>query len=280
MSFVLAIDQGTTSSRAMLFRDDLSVAGVAQQEFPQHFPASGWVEHDPEDIWNSTVATCREALKKAGLTAKDIAAIGITNQRETVVVWDRATGKAIHRAIVWQDRRTAEFCAQLKKEGHEPAVTAKTGLIIDPYFSGTKIAWILDHVSGARERAMRGELLFGTVDCYLLWRLTGGKVHATDATNASRTLLFNIHTGVWDDDLLKLLRVPRAMLPEVKDSSHRFGETVPDLFGGTIAVCGIAGDQQAATIGQACFTPGMIKSTYGTGCFALLNTGEIGRAHV
>jgi glycerol kinase len=273
MSFVLAIDQGTTSSRAMLFRDDLSVAAVAQQEFPQHFPASGWVEHDPEDIWNSTVATCRDALKKAGLTPKDIAAIGITNQRETVVVWDRATGKAIHRAIVWQDRRTAEFCAKLKDEGHEPDITAKTGLIIDPYFSGTKVAWLLDNVPGARARAERGELLFGTVDCYLLWRLTGGKVHATDATNASRTLLFNIHTGAWDDDLLKLLGVPCAMLPEVKDSSHRFGETVSDLFGASIAISGIAGDQQAATIGQACFSPGMIKSTYGTGCFALLNTG-------
>ena len=273
MSFVLAIDQGTTSSRAMVFRNDLSVAGLAQQEFPQHFPASGWVEHDPEDIWNSTIATCRDALKKANLAAKDIAAVGITNQRETTVVWDRSTGKAIHRAIVWQDRRTADICAKLKDEGHEPAITAKTGLIIDPYFSGTKIAWILDNVPGARERAERGELLFGTVDCYLLWRLTGGKVHASDATNASRTLLFNIHEGVWDDDLLRLLRVPRAMLPEVKDSSHRFGETVPDLFGGAIAVCGIAGDQQAATIRQACFTPGMIKSTYGTGCFALLNTG-------
>jgi glycerol kinase len=273
MSFVLAIDQGTTSSRAMVFRADLSVAGLAQQEFPQHFPASGWVEHDPEDIWNSTVATCREALKKANLGAKDIAAVGITNQRETTVVWDRSTGKAIHRAIVWQDRRTADICAKLKEEGHEPTITAKTGLIIDPYFSGTKIAWILDNVPGARERAERGELLFGTVDCYLLWRLTGGAVHASDATNASRTLLFNIHEGGWDDDLLKLLRVPRAMLPEVKDSSHRFGETVPDLFGGAVAVCGIAGDQQAATIGQACFTPGMIKSTYGTGCFALLNTG-------
>src|SRR3984885_1398622 len=273
MSFVLAIDQGTTSSRAMVFRADLSVAGLAQQEFPQHFPASGWVEHDPEDIWNSTIATCRDALKKANLGAKDIAAVGITNQRETTVVWDRSTGKAIHRAIVWQDRRTADICAKLKDEGHEAAITAKTGLIIDPYFSGTKVAWILDNVPGARERAMRGELLFGTVDCYLLWRLTGGKVHATDATNASRTLLFNIHEGNWDDELLGLIRVPRAMLPEVKDSSHRFGETVPDLLGGAIAVCGIAGDQQAATIGQACFTPGMIKSTYGTGCFALLNTG-------
>jgi glycerol kinase len=269
----LAIDQGTTSSRAMVFRADLSVAGLAQQEFPQHFPSSGWVEHDPEDIWNSTIATCRDALKKANLAAKDIAAIGITNQRETTVVWDRSTGKAIHRAIVWQDRRTADICAKLKDEGHEPTITAKTGLIIDPYFSGTKVAWILDNVPGARERAVRGELLFGTVDCYLLWRLTGGKVHASDATNASRTLLFNIHEGGWDDELLRLIRVPRAMLPEVRDSSHRFGETVPDLLGGAIAVCGIAGDQQAATIGQACFTPGMIKSTYGTGCFALLNTG-------
>ena len=273
MSFVLAIDQGTTSSRAMVFGADLTVAGVAQAEFPQHFPASGWVEHDPDDIWNSTVATCRDALKKAGLAAKDIAAIGITNQRETVVVWDRITGKAIHRAIVWQDRRTADLCAKLKDEGHEPAITAKTGLIIDPYFSGTKVAWLLDNVPGARARAMRGELLFGTVDCYVLWRLTGGTVHATDATNASRTLLFNIHTGAWDNDLLKLLGVPRAMLPEVKDSAHHFGETEPGLFGGAIAIGGIAGDQQAATIGQACFSPGMIKSTYGTGCFALLNTG-------
>src|SRR5580698_8146006 len=274
MSFVLAIDQGTTSSRAMVFRNDLSVAGLAQQEFPQHFPASGWVEHDPEDIWNSTIATCRDALKKAGLTAKDIAAIGITNQRETTVVWDRATGKAVHRAIVWQDRRTADICAKLKADGHEPAISAKTGLIIDPYFSGTKVAWILDQVPGARARAERGELLFGTVDCYLLWRLTGGKVHATDATNASRTLLFNIHTGLWDDELLKILRVPRSMLPEVKDSSAKFGDSIPELFGGAIAISGIAGDQQAATIGQACFSPGMIKSTYGTGCFALLNTGN------
>jgi glycerol kinase len=273
MSFVLAIDQGTTSSRAIVFRSDISIAAVAQQEFPQHFPASGWVEHEPEDIWTSTVATCREALMKAGLAAKDIAAIGITNQRETTIVWDRATGQAVHRAIVWQDRRTADICAKLKAEGVEPAITAKTGLIIDPYFSGTKVAWILDHVPGARARAERGELLFGTVDCYLLWRLTGGKVHATDATNASRTLLFNIHTGQWDDELLRMLRVPRSMLPDVKDSSHAYGESAPDLFGGVIAIAGIAGDQQAATIGQACFAPGMIKSTYGTGCFALLNTG-------
>jgi glycerol kinase len=273
MSHVLAIDQGTTSSRAIVFRADISIAATAQAEFPQHFPASGWVEHEPDDIWNSTLLTCREALKQANLTAQDIAAIGITNQRETTVVWDRVTGKAIHRAIVWQDRRTADICAQLKAEGVEPAISAKTGLIIDPYFSGTKVAWILDHVPGARARAERGELLFGTVDCYLLWRLTGGKIHATDATNASRTLLFNIHKGEWDEDLLKILRVPRAMLPEVKDSSHPFGATVPELFGGSIAISGIAGDQQAATIGQACFSPGMIKSTYGTGCFALLNTG-------
>ena len=274
MSFVLAIDQGTTSSRAIVFRSDISIAATAQQEFPQHFPASGWVEHEPEDIWTSTVMTCRDALEQAGLRAKDIAAIGITNQRETTVVWDRATGRAVHRAIVWQDRRTADICARLKAEGHEPTITAKTGLIIDPYFSGTKIAWILDSVPGARERAMRSELMFGTVDCYLLWRLTRGTVHATDATNASRTLLFNIHTGEWDEELLRILRVPRSMLPEVKDSSHQFGMSTPDLFGGAIPISGIAGDQQAATIGQACFEPGMIKSTYGTGCFALLNTGK------
>jgi glycerol kinase len=273
MPFILAIDQGTTSSRAMIFREDLSIAAVAQQEFAQHFPASGWVEHEPDDIWSSTLQTCRDAMAKASLTAADIAAIGITNQRETTVVWDRSTGQAVHRAIVWQDRRTAEMCAQLKADGHEPAITAKTGLIIDPYFSGTKVAWILDHVPGARVRAERGELLFGTVDSYLLWRLTGGRVHATDATNASRTLLFNIHTGQWDDDLLRLLRVPAAMLPEVRDSSADFGRTDPALFGGAITIAGIAGDQQAATIGQACFAPGMIKSTYGTGCFALLNTG-------
>jgi glycerol kinase len=273
MPFILAIDQGTTSSRAMIFREDISIAAVAQQEFPQHFPASGWVEHEPDDIWSSTLQTCREAIAKAGLTAGDIAAIGITNQRETTVVWDRSTGQAVHRAIVWQDRRTAEMCARLKADGHEPAITAKTGLIIDPYFSGTKVAWILDHVPGARARAERGELMFGTVDSYLLWRLTAGRVHATDATNASRTLLFNIHTGQWDDELLSLLRVPASMLPEVKDSSADFGSTDPAWFGSAIIIAGIAGDQQAATIGQACFAPGMIKSTYGTGCFALLNTG-------
>ena len=274
MPLLLAIDQGTTSSRAIVFRDDITIAAIAQAEFPQHFPASGWVEHEPEDIWRSTLITCREALAKAGAAARDIAAIGITNQRETVLVWDRATGQAIHRAIVWQDRRTADSCARLKAEGHEATVTAKTGLIIDPYFSGTKIAWILDQVPDARSRAARGELLFGTVDCYLLWRLTGGRVHATDATNASRTLLFNIHTGAWDDDLLRLLNVPKSLLPEVRDSSTHYGDTHPDLFGGAIAIRGIAGDQQAATVGQACFSPGMMKSTYGTGCFALLNTGE------
>ncbi|MBY0381901.1 MAG: glycerol kinase GlpK [Xanthobacteraceae bacterium] len=274
MPFILAIDQGTTSSRAIVFRDDISIAAIAQKEFPQHFPASGWVEHEPDDIWSSTLTTCREAMAKANVTARDIAAIGITNQRETTVVWDRITGRAVHRAIVWQDRRTAQMCDRLRAEGHEPVITAKTGLIVDPYFSGTKIAWILDHVPGARQRAERGELLFGTVDCYLLWRLTAGKVHATDATNASRTLLFNIHAGEWDLDLLALLRVPRAMLPQVRDSSAYFGDSDPDLLGGAIAVRGIAGDQQAATIGQACFTPGMIKSTYGTGCFALLNTGS------
>ncbi|MGB3448244.1 MAG: glycerol kinase GlpK [Xanthobacteraceae bacterium] len=272
-SHILAIDQGTTSSRAMVFRADTSIAAVAQQEFPQHFPASGWVEHEPDDIWQSTLATCRDAMQKANVAASDIAAIGITNQRETTVVWDRATGRAIHRAIVWQDRRTADVCAQLKADGLEPEISARTGLIVDPYFSGTKVAWLLDHFPGARARAERGELLFGTVDSYLLWRLTGGKVHATDATNASRTLLFNIHTGEWDDTLLQMLRVPRSMLPDVRDSSAHFGDSAADLFGGSIAIRGIAGDQQAATIGQACFAPGMMKSTYGTGCFALLNTG-------
>jgi len=228
MAYLLAIDQGTTSSRAMLFRDDLYVAARAQQEYKQHFPASGWVEHEPEDIWLSTVATCREAMRQGNVTARDIAAIGISNQRETVVVWERASGQAIHRAIVWQDRRTADVCARLQAEGHEPLISAKTGLIADPYFSGTKIAWVLDHVSGARERAVRGELLFGTVDCYLLWRLTGGAIHATDATNASRTLLFNIHTGEWDDDLLKLLRVPRdaAAGPRLRGRFRRYDSRI------------------------------------------------------
>ena len=270
---VLAIDQGTTSSRAIVFDDAGAIAGVGQQEFPQIFPQSGWVEHDPEAIWQTTLATCRAALAKAGLSGADIAAIGITNQRETTVIWERATGRPIYNAIVWQDRRTAEACARLKAAGHEPEVTARTGLLLDPYFSGTKIAWILDSVPGARARAEAGELAFGTIDCFLLWRLTGGRMHATDATNASRTLLLNIHTGQWDDALLELLRVPRALLPEVKDCAADFGLTDPALLGAAIPILGMAGDQQAATVGQACFAPGMMKSTYGTGCFALLNTG-------
>jgi glycerol kinase len=273
-TYVLAIDQGTTSSRAILFRKDFTIAASAQKEFAQHFPAPGWVEHDPEDIWTSVVDVSRAAMSKAGAGAKDIAAIGITNQRETTLVWERATGKPIHRAIVWQDRRTAEICNAMKAAGQEEIVAAQTGLLLDPYFSGTKAAWILDHVPGARVRAEAGELAFGTVDSFLLWRLTGGLVHRTDATNASRTLLYDIHEGRWRDTLLHLLRVPRAMLPDVMDSSAEFGTTMPDLFGGAIPILGIAGDQQAATVGQACFEPGMMKSTYGTGCFALLNTGN------
>ncbi len=271
--YVLAIDQGTTSTRAILFRADTSLAAVAQQEFAQHFPADGEVEHDAEDLWRTTVETCRGAMRAAGATPGDIAAIGITNQRETTLLWDRASGRPVHRAIVWQDRRTAEQCSRLKAEGHEPLFTARTGLLLDPYFSGTKLAWLLNTIPGAAEAAARGELAFGTVDSYLLWRLTGGKVHATDATNASRTLLFNIHEGHWDDELLALLGIPRRILPEVRDSAGAFGSTDPELFGGAIPICGIAGDQQAALIGQACFSPGMLKSTYGTGCFALLNTG-------
>jgi glycerol kinase len=272
--FVLAIDQGTTSSRAILFRPDTSIVAVAQREFPQHFPAPGWVEHEPEDLWTSTVDTCREAMRRGAVSASEIAGIGITNQRETTVVWDRRTGESVGRAIVWQDRRTAPLCARLKEEGHEALITARTGLLADPYFSATKAAWILDDVPGARARAERGELLFGTVDCYLLWRLTGGEVHATDATNASRTMLFDIHRGAWDEDLLRLLRIPASMLPEVRDCAAEFGTTLPEIFGGPIPIRGIAGDQQAAVVGQACFSPGMVKSTYGTGCFALLNTGE------
>ncbi len=272
-SHILAVDQGTTSSRAIVFRDDLSIAGIAQEEFPQHYPASGWVEHDPEDLWRTTVSTMNRALAAAEVGAADIAAIGITNQRETTIVWDRADGRAIHPAIVWQDRRTADVCARLKAEGNEPMVAARTGLLLDPYFSGTKIAWILDHVPGARPLAEAGRLAFGTVDSFLLWRLTGGEVHATDATNASRTLLYDIHRGCWDADLCRLLRVPMAMLPEVRDCAADYGTTASDILGRPVAVRGIAGDQQAATVGQACFTPGMMKATYGTGCFALLNTG-------
>ncbi|MBT5049020.1 MAG: glycerol kinase GlpK [Rhodospirillaceae bacterium] len=272
--YVLAIDQGTTSSRAILFDQSYTIKAVAQREFTQHFPQSGWVEHDSDEIWQSVMATCREAMEKAGAEAGDIAAIGITNQRETSVIWDRATGAPIHKAIVWQDRRTAGACDALKAAGREQVVTAKTGLLLDPYFSATKIAWLLDAVDGARERAENGDLAFGTMDSFLLWRLTGGAVHATDATNACRTLLYNIHDGGWDDELCDLFRVPRALLPEVHDCAANFGTTDPGLLGGEIAITGIAGDQQAATIGQACFQPGMMKSTYGTGCFAVLNTGE------
>ncbi|BDA83881.1 glycerol kinase [Aureimonas sp. SA4125] len=271
--YVLAIDQGTTSTRAIVFDDGFRIIGVGQQEFPQHFPRSGWVEHDPEDIWNSVLATIRTALADASLSAADIAAIGITNQRETTLLWDRETGKAVHNAIVWQDRRTAEFCRGLVADGAEAMVTDRTGLIVDPYFSGTKLRWLLDHVDGAHIKAEAGKLAFGTVDTFLLWRLTGGRVHATDATNASRTMLFDISANQWDDDLLKLLGVPRAVLPEVRDCAADFGATDPGLFGVAIPILGMAGDQYAATLGQACFRPGMLKSTYGTGCFAVLNTG-------
>ncbi|MBO6757821.1 MAG: glycerol kinase GlpK [Roseibium sp.] len=271
---ILAIDQGTTSSRAIVFGGDYQSAGVGQQEFPQYFPKSGWVEHDPNDIWTSTVAVCREALSNAGMAATEIAAIGITNQRETTLIWDRASGEPIHNAIVWQDRRTSEFCAGLKAEGLEDIFTDKTGLLLDPYFSGTKISWLLDHVDGARARAERGELAFGTVDTWLIWKLTGGKRHVSDATNAARTLIYNIHDNQWDADLCRILRIPMSLLPEVLDSSDDFGTCEAGLFGAEIQILGVAGDQQAATVGQACFEPGMVKSTYGTGCFALMNTGE------
>ncbi|MEQ9695817.1 glycerol kinase GlpK [Shimia sp. SDUM112013] len=275
MTYILSIDQGTTSSRAILFDDALKVVAIAQQEFPQHFPASGWVEHDPEDLWSTTLATCRDAMAKAGVSAADIAGIGITNQRETTLVWDRQTGKPVHNAIVWQDRRTAEFCRDLKAQGHEANVTQTTGLLLDPYFSGTKLRWIMDNVDGARARAEAGDLLFGTVESFLIWKLTGGRVHATDATNASRTLLYDIHKGDWSPDMCEMLGVPIKMLPQVYDCAAEFGTTDADLLGGEIPILGVAGDQQAATIGQACFEPGMMKSTYGTGCFALLNTGDV-----
>ena len=274
MTHVVAIDQGTTSSRAIVFDSAMRVMATAQQEFPQHYPASGWVEHDAEDIWASVTATVRGAIDRAGLTAADVAAIGITNQRETTLVWDRFTGEPVHRAIVWQDRRTADLCQTLKDAGHEPMVTHKTGLLLDPYFSGTKLKWILDNVDGARARAERGDLLFGTIDTFLIWRLTGGKVHATDATNAARTLLFNIRDGQWDNEILDILNIPKSMLADVRDCASDFGATRSDLFGRAIPILGVAGDQQAATMGQACFGPGMMKSTYGTGCFALLNTGQ------
>jgi glycerol kinase len=271
---ILAIDQGTTSTRSIVFDDRAAPIATAQVEFTQHYPQSGWVEHDPEDIWRDTLATARDAIAKAGLAASDIAAIGITNQRETALLWDRRTGKAIHNAIVWQDRRGGPLCATLKEAGHEALVRARTGLLLDPYFSATKLAWLLDNVEGARARAEAGELAFGTIDSFLLWRLTGGRVHATDATNAARTLLFDIHMQDWCDELLALFDIPRAILPEVRDNAGLFGETDADLFGAPIPVTGMAGDQQAAVIGQTCFTPGSAKATYGTGCFLLLSTGE------
>ncbi|HLA20997.1 MAG TPA: glycerol kinase GlpK [Pseudolabrys sp.] len=270
---LIAIDQGTTSTRAIAFDTSLRPLASAQQELRQIYPQPGWVEHDPEEIWSATVATVRQAMAKAGLGARDVAGIGITNQRETTVIWDRATGKPIHNAIVWQDRRTADTCDVLRHAGHEPEIAAKTGLLLDPYFSASKIAWLLDHVEGARAQAQAGRLAFGTVDCFLLWRLSGGKVHLTDASNAARTLLLDIGSGEWDDGLCRMFGVPRSLLPQVRDCAGEFGNTAPDLFGAPIRILGMAGDQQAATVGQGCFKPGMMKSTYGTGCFALLNTG-------
>ncbi len=271
---ILAIDQGTTSSRAIVFDQSLNVCATAQQEFTQHFPQSGWVEHDPQDILRTVIDTSHDAMAEAQIAPSDLAAIGITNQRETTLIWDRETGKPIYNAIVWQDRRTAQICAAHKTAGHELGVIQKTGLLLDPYFSASKITWLLDNVSGAREAANQGRLAFGTVDSYLVWHLTGGARHVTDATNASRTMLFNIHDGKWDPELLELFNIPGSLLPEVMDNAADFGSTETTLFGANIPISGIAGDQQAATIGQACFVPGMIKSTYGTGCFALLNTGD------
>jgi glycerol kinase len=272
--YVLAIDQGTTSSRAIVFDGNLKIAGIGQQEFEQFFPDSGWVEHDAEEIWKTVVSTARLAIDAAGISAGDLAGIGITNQRETVVLWERATGKPLGRAIVWQDRRTAPMCEALRARGLEATFTAKTGLLLDPYFSGTKLAWMLNQDPTRRARAEAGELCFGTVDSWLIWKLTDGAVHATDATNASRTLLYNIAENRWDDELLGLLEIPAALLPEVKDSADDFGISTPSLLGAAVPILGVAGDQQAATIGNACFKPGMMKSTYGTGCFALLNTGK------
>jgi glycerol kinase len=273
MRYLLAMDQGTTSSRAMLFDRDGNVHGVAQREYPQLYPRSGWVEHDPVEIWTSQLAVAREVLAQNGVSAREIAAIGIANQRETTLLWERATGRPLANAIVWQDRRTADICERLREEGHAALFRSRTGLLLDPYFSGTKLAWLLDNIPAARRRAQRGELAFGTVDSWLLWQLTGGQVHATDNTNAARTLLFDIHRGEWDPELLAILDIPPALLPRVHPSSHEFGQTVPALFGAPIVIGGIAGDQQAALFGQACHRPGMIKNTYGTGCFMLLQTG-------
>lgn len=271
---ILSIDQGTTSTRAIVFDPMGTPIASAQQELTQIYPKPGWVEHDPVQIWNSTVEVCRQALSEAEIAGRRVTTIGITNQRETTVIWDRETGAPIYNAIVWQDRRTSDVCATLKGQGCEPHVTARTGLLLDPYFSATKIAWILDNVAGARTRADRGELAFGTIDSFLLWRLTDGQVHRTDATNAARTLLYDIHDNCWDPALLDMFRVPEQILPEVFDCAADFGRTVSTLFGRDIPITGMAGDQQAAIVGQACFEPGMIKCTYGTGCFALLNTGR------
>ena len=273
MTHILAIDQGTTSTRAMLFDADMKIAGIAQEEFTQHFPASGWVEHAPEDLWDTTLSTCKAVLAKVGIAASDVTAIGITNQRETTLVWDRATGKPVHKAIVWQDRRTADTCRALKEAGHEALVTDVTGLLLDPYFSSTKIKWILDQDATLRDRARAGELAFGTVDSWVIWNLTGGKRHVTDATNAARTMLYDIHKGKWSSRICDLLDIPMEMLPEVLDCAADFGVTDASVLGAEVPILGVAGDQQAATIGQACFEPGMMKSTYGTGCFALMNTG-------
>jgi glycerol kinase len=271
---LLALDQGTTSTRAVLHDSALVPRAGAQVPLEQHYPSPGWVEHEPEEIATASIAVLRDALAQGGTGAADVAGIGITNQRETTILWDRATGRAIHRAIVWQDRRTAAHCARLTAEGAARTIAARTGLLCDPYFSATKLAWLLENVAGAREAAERGDLAFGTVDAFVLWRLTGGRVHATDATNACRTMLYDIRKGDWDDDLLALFRIPRAVLPAIHDCAHEFGTTDPALFGAAIPIRGIAGDQHAATLGQACFAPGMVKSTYGTGCFALLNTGD------
>jgi glycerol kinase len=272
-SYIVAIDQGTTSTRAIVFDQSLAPLAIVQREFRQIYPAPGRVEHDPEDLWHTVVQTVRAALSKADVPARQVAAIGITNQRETTIVWDRATGNPIHNAIVWQDRRTAGICAELRSGNHERMIRERTGLVLDPYFSATKIGWILDHVPGARTAAEEGRLAFGTVDSFLLWRLTGGRVHATDATNAARTLLADIRSATWDPELLALFDIPPEILPQIRDCADEFGKTERDLFGARIDILGIAGDQQAATVGQGCFRPGMMKSTYGTGCFALLNTG-------
>ena len=275
MAYLLALDQGTTSSRAIVFRDDAAIVGLAQREFTQLYPQPGWVEHDPREIWATQVAVAIQALGEAGLAPSRIAALGVTNQRETTIVWDRRTGEPVYNAIVWQDRRTADFCAQLKAAGVETEVQRRTGLLLDPYFSGTKLRWILDHIAGARARAERGELAFGTVDSWLIWNLTGGRVHATDVSNASRSLLLNLESADWDEEMLRLLDVPRAVLPEVLPSSALFGEVTSPLAGWPFPIAGVAGDQQAALFGQACFEPGMGKNTYGTGCFLLQNTGTV-----